>query len=177
MKRNNLTLEDKFDIISSYKMILSGKIGRFDKNTWVPLEYGLKNAEKVTRYLIESVLQWTKDDAVNLMSHKIFRKYKLGGMLSCVFDSCPMRALENAYPGLYDVKTMKLIYKRVNPLESEITRFKRMFKNCTHDEILELYSKRDFAMTRRFYHIFKNVKISKFEFLDMMYQMNLKLGN
>lgn len=82
-----------------FQDILDGKIGRFPANYWK--QSGVEEvAASITRYFIEVVLRWNDVEIKNI-NEKVFRQYRLSGMLEYVFDRSPFRAINNAYPGKY----------------------------------------------------------------------------
>lgn len=82
-----------------FQDILDGKIGRFPANYWK--QSGVEEvASSITRYFIEVVLGWNDVEIKNI-NEKVFRQYRLSGMLEYVFNRSPFRAINNAYPGKY----------------------------------------------------------------------------
>lgn len=78
-----------------FQDILDGKIGRFPANYWK--QSGVEEvASSITRYFIEVVLGWNDVEIKNI-NEKVFRQYRLSGMLEYVFDRSPFRAINNAY--------------------------------------------------------------------------------
>ena len=47
------------DVVAVYKKILNGDLKNFPDYTWSPIDEGLVNAQKVTKYLIDEYLEWT----------------------------------------------------------------------------------------------------------------------
>lgn len=86
--------------IEIYELVLSGKLKRFPKDFFSC--QGIVNIENVCipiiQYLIEEKLKWNNRDICNKLTRKIFRKYKLGGMLTHIFNDSPYAAINTAYP-------------------------------------------------------------------------------
>ncbi|WP_257141467.1 DUF4046 domain-containing protein [Bacillus toyonensis] len=63
-----------------YQEILDGKRKIFPPNTWnEDIKHEL--SKRVTRYLIEDVLNWRGEDIKGQWNKKLIKKYKLGGVL------------------------------------------------------------------------------------------------
>jgi hypothetical protein len=88
------------DAIEIYKAILKGKPKIFPIGFWQKPE-GKKNAIEITKYLIESILQWKDEDIKKKINKKVFKEYKLGGMLGIVFGDSPYEAINLAYPNRF----------------------------------------------------------------------------
>jgi len=154
----------------TYKEVLSGNRQKFPKFFWI--DDGIANlhhAKVVTRYLIEDILKWNRDDVIRKFSSELLKKYKLYGMLSSVFGNSAMSVLENAYPGEYDPKEMQETFARHDDkiLEREKLRLRKICEGLSHDEIVTLYNNA-FFVKNRFVSIIQGEKINinKFQLLD-----------
>ncbi len=89
--------------IEIYELVLSGKIKRFPKGFFSC--QGIVNIENVCipiiQYLIEKKLNWNNEDISTKLTRKTFREYKLGGMLTHIFNDSPYMAINVAYPGRF----------------------------------------------------------------------------
>lgn len=84
-----------------YKMVLDGTLDRFPRGFWsMPENY--KYAAVCTKYLVEEVLKFTKEDIKGINS-KHFMDNKLGGMFTGLFKSSPVSAIYNAYGEIYPI--------------------------------------------------------------------------
>lgn len=88
---------DNLSGIEIYKSILNGSRTRFPRYFWNCKESDIY-APKITRYLIESILNWDNDDVKKKLRKRTFQDYKLAGMLSIKYDSSPYKAITAAYP-------------------------------------------------------------------------------
>ncbi|MGE4282801.1 MAG: hypothetical protein AB7G87_03695 [Clostridia bacterium] len=80
-----------------YKAVLTGELKIFPMRYWEKPDSYLHAAE-ITRFLIEKILIWTEDDIKEKLMLKTFKKNKLYGMISILFNNSPYAALNNAYP-------------------------------------------------------------------------------
>ena len=68
----------------------------------VPHDYwNEETAKEATRWLIQEKLNWSFEDVCKNLTADIFKKYRLNGMLTKIFDGSPYKALEVTYPGLF----------------------------------------------------------------------------
>jgi len=88
---------DGLSEIEIYKLILSGRKTRFPKYFWDCKESDIY-APKITKYLIENILNWDSNDVKEKLRKKTFYDYKLAGMISIMYDSSPYKAINAAYP-------------------------------------------------------------------------------
>lgn len=91
---------ENYDAIEVYKNVLSGRVKIFPKNFWQGIE-GKNNAIECTRYLIEKILAYSDDDIRKNLSQKIFKDYKLRGMLLICFNKSPYLAINTVYPNRF----------------------------------------------------------------------------
>jgi hypothetical protein len=96
--------------VEIYKQVLNKMLYSFPKNFWkVSNEgyYNYKGAKECTRYLLEEVLQWNRDDICKKYSTMILHKYKLGRICGMFAEENNLnddnitsyKILDNAYPG------------------------------------------------------------------------------
>jgi len=85
------------DVVQIYKDVLEGRKRIFPHGTWD----NKQNGAEVTRYLIEEVLGWTREDVCQHLGTKTFKENKLKGMLAQCFGNSSYTALDYTYPGKY----------------------------------------------------------------------------
>jgi len=85
------------NIIQVYVDILHSERLRFPRRTWE----NKQNASILVRHLFEDILGWTFDDVREKCGTKVFKKYKLEGMLRHSFNGSVYNALNSAYPGKF----------------------------------------------------------------------------
>lgn len=95
--------------IEIYEELLNGRIARFPKDFF---SYQGKNCKEnicapIVKYLIEEKLKWNEEDIKNNLTRKVFREYKLGGMLTHLFNDSPYLAIDTAYPKKYNPWELK----------------------------------------------------------------------
>ena len=92
----------KFDPVTVYKEVLSGKRKRFPNYFWsYNNKFEYENAKQVTIYLIEQILKWDDKQIKKKLSRYTFRNNGLTGMLTVIFNGSAFSALDNAYPGRF----------------------------------------------------------------------------
>lgn len=169
------------EIQDIYKEVLMGTRLVFPKYFWSEKEtVNLYHAKVVTKYLVEDILKWNRDEVNKNFSSDLLRQYKLAGMLLWVFVNSPMAVLENAHPGKYDPKEMQATSMRHddNILQKEALRFHKLCKGFSHEEIVKLYDNA-FCVKNRFTVITqsKEVDISKFSYWRSHFQVDFMNGN
>jgi len=88
---------DTIRIEEIYQEILDGKRRNFPQYTWSE-DVDRELAKRITRYLIEVVLDWDTEQIINGWTRELLVKYKLGGMLSIAYNGCLNPPLHDAYP-------------------------------------------------------------------------------
>ncbi|MCU5652937.1 DUF4046 domain-containing protein [Bacillus mycoides] len=91
MKMNAIAIED------IYQEILEGKRSRFPANTWKEDKNG-ELSRRVTKYLIETILMWNKEDIKLKWNTPLIVKYKLRGALKHCYNNSPYKMIEDLYP-------------------------------------------------------------------------------
>lgn len=86
------------DIITIYEDLLSGKTRSFPNYTWAPHNGGFDTFKRLFRYLILEKLNLSRDEVLAVLEKRFFRKWKLYGGLSVLFNSSPIKALQFAFP-------------------------------------------------------------------------------
>lgn len=86
--------------IETYLQVLNGEISRFPTGFWTANDRYIKAAQ-ITRYMIEFILKWDKEQVSKSLNKYTFRNHKLLGMLAIFFNNSPYYALDNAYPDEY----------------------------------------------------------------------------
>ena len=164
------------DVVAIYKKILNGDLQEFPPRTWRPKEKGLVNAQKVTKYLFDEHLGWTKEDIAHFANSGTFKDFKLRGMISYLFGNCPVDAIENAYPGIfhdiYIANGMRNRRQKYYPLDFEVERVRAMLKGCSRDEVLTIFRDANFVSKHALQGVLKN--ISRFELLDLVFPNEYK---
>lgn len=102
----------KLTDVELYKLRLQGKLKKFPDGFWKK-PGALDSAKEITIYFIEKILKWDEKDVRKKLDEKIFREYKLSGMLEYVFGRSPYKAIDNAYPGKYLPWEFRSCYKGI----------------------------------------------------------------
>lgn len=123
MKNINL-----LNIVDIYKLVLSGELKRFPNYTWCEAD-AYDNAVACTRYMLEELLNWSKDDIKEKIEVKVFIKYKLSGMLGIIFNNSPFAAISLAYPDVYYPWELQMAPLRIWNKENAILAFKWLIEN------------------------------------------------
>lgn len=99
-------MKDEFkeaSAIDIYKQVLQNKLQRFPREFFS--SQGSINMTNVCipviKYMIEEKLEFKDGEIKGKITREIFRKYKLGGMLSHIFNDSPYAAINVAYPNKY----------------------------------------------------------------------------
>ena len=86
------------DPITIYKLLLDGAICKFPKGFWKG--YNAKeNSIKITKYLIEKRLKWSREQVCTNLCYNIFRDNLLTTMVYAVYNYNLFDVLDAAYPG------------------------------------------------------------------------------
>lgn len=95
--------------IEIYEEVLNGRMTRFPKDFFsYEGKYCKRNiCVPIIKYLIEEKLNWDKTEIKNNLTRKVFREYKLGGMLTHIFNDSPYLAINTTYPNQYHPWEMK----------------------------------------------------------------------
>ncbi|QWH64238.1 DUF4046 domain-containing protein (plasmid) [Bacillus mycoides] len=80
--------------------ILDGKKSTFPRHTWTE-DINRELAKRVTKYLIENVLEWEAEEIKKQWCKKLIKKYKLGGVFGIVYQASPYTRLNDLYPGRF----------------------------------------------------------------------------
>ncbi|MFD0769517.1 hypothetical protein ACFQZ1_11855 [Bacillus sp. CGMCC 1.60114] len=91
---------DALRIEEIYQEILDGKRDNFPHYVWSEEDKNLL-ARRVTKHLIETVLQWDENQIKKNWTIALIKKYKLGGMILLVYKSSPYAMLNDLYPGRF----------------------------------------------------------------------------
>ncbi|MEC0033308.1 hypothetical protein P4L29_02470 [Bacillus cereus] len=126
-----------------YQEILDGKRKRFPPNTWNE-DINFDLSIRVTKYLIEHVLQWDLDDIREGWNQKLIQKMKLATVLS-KYNSSPYAMLNDAFPNY--IKEWELGMTPVNfwikPKALEALRWTIEEKEqLTDEQLLSVYSEK-----------------------------------
>ncbi|ARJ25849.1 hypothetical protein B7492_32975 (plasmid) [Bacillus mycoides] len=91
---NELRIED------IYQEILDGKRANFPYFIWSESD-NKQFARRVTKYLIEVILNWNTEEIKKSWSGKVIKKYKLAGMVTIVYNASPYAMLNDLYPNRF----------------------------------------------------------------------------
>ncbi|EJP82317.1 hypothetical protein [Bacillus cereus] len=127
-----------------YQQILDGKRRMFPRGTWSE-DIDRNLIKRVTRYLIEVILQWDKNQIKEKWDLSIIKKHKLGGAIAIIYNDSPFKMLNDAYPGLlkeWELKMAPLNYwTKETGLEALRWTIEEKEK-LTKVDLLQIYSKR-----------------------------------
>ena len=95
--------------IEIYEAVLNGRISRFPRDFFSGegINCNTSVCVPIIKYLIEDKLNWNEEDIKENLTRNVFREYKLGGMLTHIFDDSPYLALNFAYPNKYNPWELK----------------------------------------------------------------------
>ncbi|MEB4819590.1 hypothetical protein [Bacillus thuringiensis] len=94
-----------------YQEVLNGKRDGFPYYVWSEGDKKLL-ARRVTKYLIEVILNWDTEEIKKGWSGKVIKKYKLNGMVTLVYNGSPYAMLNDLYPNRF--KEWELSYTPSN---------------------------------------------------------------
>lgn len=86
--------------IQIYKEILTGKRKRFPNGYWCHND-GKEKAHKLTKFLLEKILNWSFNDICEHLKIETFRKYKLSGMISIIYGDSYYELINEIYPNTF----------------------------------------------------------------------------
>ncbi|HDR7454959.1 TPA: hypothetical protein QCX53_005085 [Bacillus cereus] len=126
-----------------YQEILDGKRKRFPSYTWNE-DKNFELSRRVTKYLIDHVLQWDRDAIRQGWNQKLIQKMKLSTVLS-KYNSSPYAMLNDAYPDY--IKEWELSMAPINfwtkPKALEALRWTIEEKEqLTHEQLLCIYGEK-----------------------------------
>ncbi|MED1048552.1 hypothetical protein P4T54_29935 [Bacillus mycoides] len=90
-----------------YQQILDGKRRMFPRGTWSE-DIDRNLIKRVTRYLIEVILEWDKNQIKEKWDLSIIKKHKLGGAIAIIYNDSPFKMINDAYPGLLKEWELKM---------------------------------------------------------------------
>lgn len=85
-------------IIDIYNEVLEGKRKSFPHDTWNPYKSGYDNFNRCFRYIVIDTLKYDRQMLLNHANQSFFRKYKLRGGISILFNDSPYNAICSAFP-------------------------------------------------------------------------------
>ncbi|EJR92136.1 hypothetical protein IKE_06322 [Bacillus cereus VD196] len=94
-----------------YQEILTGERKRFPNGTWSKDEKR-ESVKRVTRYLIEEVLEWDDNQIKENWKLHFIQKKKLGGVCSLYFKDSPFKMLDFVYPNRFSKWDLKHIPRK-----------------------------------------------------------------
>lgn len=84
-------------VIEIYELVRSGKLIKFPMYFW-ECDESNEYAPKLTRYLIENILNWSDEDIKKKIRKTTFRENSLGGLICIKYNDSPFAAIAAAYP-------------------------------------------------------------------------------
>lgn len=75
-----------------------------------------------TKWLIEEVLQWNRENIINRMRSDVFREYGLQWMLYEIYGGSPTKAVIACYPGKFKTSDFKTVPRDHYLMESNIVK-------------------------------------------------------
>lgn len=86
--------------IEIFNLVYERKITKYPRGFWQPPD-GIVYSVNILKHLLENILQWNEEQIIKSFNASLFNKYKLNGMLTCVFDSSPFKAIDAVYPNRF----------------------------------------------------------------------------
>lgn len=83
--------------IEVFYLVYERKIEKYPNGFWKPPD-GIIYSINILKHLLENILQWNEEQIINNFNASLFNKYRLNGMLACVFESSPFKAIDAVYP-------------------------------------------------------------------------------
>lgn len=93
--------------IEIFHMVFNGELLKYPIGFWIQPD-GIVHANNILKNLIENILKWDENDIIQNYDVNIFRKYRINGMLSEVFNSSPFEALNSIYPNKFKIWQFKV---------------------------------------------------------------------
>ncbi|MVX64830.1 hypothetical protein GKZ28_14115 [Clostridium chromiireducens] len=84
-------------VIEIYELVRSGELKKFPMYFW-ECDESNEYAPKLTRYLIENILNWTDNDIKKKLRKSTFRENSLGGLICIKYNDSAFVAITAAYP-------------------------------------------------------------------------------
>ncbi|GLV64680.1 hypothetical protein Bmyc01_33500 [Bacillus mycoides] len=136
MKMNAIAIED------IYQEILEGKRSRFPANTWKEDKNG-ELSRRVTKYLIETILIWNKEDIKLKWNTPLIVKYKLRGALKHRYNNSPYKMIEDLYPNQFKEWEFLMTPNKFWTKEKALKVLKWTIEEkekLTHSQLTQVYS-------------------------------------
>ena len=86
--------------IEIYKAVLNKRLNRVPRGFWEG-NIGKERAKHIVKYLLEELLNYSREDICKNFSYKFLTKYKLGGVLVGLFNNSAYELLDFTYPNEY----------------------------------------------------------------------------
>jgi len=158
--------------IEIFHMVLDGKLIRYPNGFWQPPN-GIVYATNILRHLIEDILKWDDKEILDKFDAKIFREYKLNGMLSGVYNSSPFEAIDSVYPNKFVRWQFNLPRGFWENDDNIIEAVKDVYNNILGvnrvEDIYNIKNHRDIFIKYRLNNIVKVRKVSTHEVIKMAY--------
>ncbi|MEB8989602.1 DUF4046 domain-containing protein [Bacillus cereus] len=125
-----------------YQEILNGKRTKFPSGTWNE-NTSHDSVKRVTRYLIEEVLQWNDEDIRENWTLELIIKYKLRGACSILFKDSPYKMLDTAYPNRFQKWDLKHLPKNSWTRDKALNDLRYWIEEkekLTKEQLLDVYS-------------------------------------
>lgn len=158
--------------IEIFNYVFNGTLSKYPKGFWCPPD-GIIYATNILKYLLEVILNWKHDDIIEKYDAKIFGKYKLNGMLSCVFNSSPFNAIDAVYPNVFKRWQFSLPKGYWKDDENVVNAIRDIYENTLGikdiNEIYTIKNHRDIFLKYGLYNIPKVRNKTYHEIIDMVY--------
>ncbi|TKH90197.1 DUF4046 domain-containing protein, partial [Bacillus cereus] len=159
-----------------YQEILDGKRANFPYYIWSE-DDNKQFARRVTKYLIEVILNWSTEEIKNGWSGKIIKKYKLYGMVTLVYNASPYAMLNDLYPNRF--KEWELKYTPTNfwTKETAIEALRWTIEEkekLTDEQLLRVYSQKWLAKHKLASPCYLFFNSSPYMMLNMVYPERFK---
>ncbi|MEB9379458.1 DUF4046 domain-containing protein [Bacillus cereus] len=138
----NANCVDTIRIEDIYQEILDGKRRNFPQYTWSE-DVDRDLAKRITRYLLEVVLNWNTEQIINGWTRDLIVKYKLSGMLGIVYNGNLNQPLHDAYPDRFKEWQLRVAPVGYWTAENSLEALKWTIEvklKLSDEELMEVYS-------------------------------------
>lgn len=151
---NELLAWKRIPPVELYKEVLEGKRKKFPRGYWHDgaVKY---RCREIGKYFFEEILKFKHED-VKKLEFSLFRKYRLDGMLTYVFDEKIYNLLEFLYPGQFKPWELPRVPRKFWDKETAIMGVLDLIKQYSikPEEIsAELLTKNGFRSVFRYFNI------------------------
>ncbi|WP_368495866.1 DUF4046 domain-containing protein [Bacillus cereus] len=134
---------DTIKIEDIYQEILDGNRRNFPQYIWSE-DIDRELAKRITRYLLEQVLNWNTEQIINGWTTDLIVKYKLSGMLSIVYNGNLNQTLHDAYPDRFKEWQLRVAPNRYWAAENSLEALKwtiEVKEQLSDEGVLTIYDK------------------------------------